>query len=121
MDENAGYVSLKLAEKLLPLPLTDEKVDVVSANIDRMQDRMGQRCSRRWRCCSKRPREPADHGSGFGGVTRSRMLLQLRRTFAARPLEGQAKGTSPDQIIVGHGAVVENNGKEVFRTGFVGS
>jgi hypothetical protein len=44
MDENAGYVSLKLAEKLLPLPLTDEKVDVVSANIDRMQDRMGQRC-----------------------------------------------------------------------------
>jgi hypothetical protein len=49
------------------------------------------------------------------------MLLQLRRTFAARPLEGQAKGTSPDQIIVGHGAVVENNGKEFFRTGFVGS
>ena len=33
-------------------------------------------------------------------MTRSRMLLQLQRTFAARLLEGKAKGTSPDGLRV---------------------
>ena len=33
-------------------------------------------------------------------MTRSRMLLQLQRTFAARLLEGKPKGTSPDGLRV---------------------
>jgi hypothetical protein len=33
-------------------------------------------------------------------VTRSRMLLQLQRTFAARLLQGKAKGSSPDMLRV---------------------
>ena len=33
-------------------------------------------------------------------MTRTRMLLQLQRTFAARLLGGKAKGTSPDGLRV---------------------
>jgi len=53
--------------------------------------------SRRWKCCSKRPREAKRiMDQVLAALTRSRMLLQLQRTFAARLLEGEAKGTSPE-------------------------
>src|SRR5260221_6067518 len=63
-------------------------------------DRMGQRCPVAGGAARRGRASPADHGSGFGGVTRTRMLLQLQRTFAARLLGGKAKGTSPDGLRV---------------------
>src|SRR5260370_28817400 len=63
-------------------------------------DRMGQRCPVAGGAGRRGRASPADHGPGFGGVTRSRMLLQLQRTFAARLLVGEAKGTSPDGLRV---------------------
>ena len=51
--------------------------------------------------------------------------LQIRTSLSARcyrsPRHAHGAGTDDwdfDQIIVGHGTVVENNGKEVFRTAF---
>src|SRR5258708_19650387 len=61
---------------------------------------MGQRCPVAGGAARRGRASPADHGSGFGGVTRTRMLLQLQRTFAARLLGGKAKGTSPDGLRV---------------------
>src|SRR6266481_5487089 len=61
---------------------------------------MGQRCPVAGGAARRGRASPADHGSGLGGVTRTRMLLQLQRTFAARLLEWKAKGTSPDGLRV---------------------
>src|SRR5258705_13620777 len=63
-------------------------------------DRMGQRCPVAGGAARRGRASPADHGSSFGGVTRSRMLLQLQRTFAARLLEWKEKGPSPDGLRV---------------------
>src|SRR5260370_3497635 len=63
-------------------------------------DRMGQRCRVAGGADRRGRASPADHGSGFGGVTRTRMLLQLQRTFAAGLLGGKAKGTAPDGLRV---------------------
>src|SRR5260370_33207702 len=60
-------------------------------------DRMGQRCPIAGGAAGRSRACPADHGSGFGGVTRSRMLLQLQRTFAAHLSEGEIKGISPER------------------------
>src|SRR5260221_7301843 len=62
--------------------------------------RMGQRYPVAGGAARRGRASPADHGSGFGGVTRTRMLLQLQSTFAARLLGGKAKGTSPDGLRV---------------------
>src|SRR5258708_20061750 len=78
---------------------------------------MGQRCPVAGGAARRGRASPADHGSGFGGVTRTRMLLQLQRTFAARLLGGKAKGTSPDGLRVdalGFG-VHANNTRVSFR------
>src|SRR5258707_13098725 len=63
-------------------------------------DRMGQRCPIAGGAAGRSRACPADHGSGFGGVPRSRMLLQLQRTFAAHLLEGKVKESSPDKLRV---------------------
>src|SRR5258708_32814067 len=73
---------------------------VKSVRTETNDDRMGQRCPVAGDAARRGRASPADHGSGFGSVTRSRMLLQLQRTFAARLLEWKEKGPSPDRLRV---------------------